>query len=63
MNDIGNVDSTSPANLNEEFGITTNGFKHLSRFSDETNEHIITVGIQLSKNHPILSDLKFQADL
>lgn len=38
-------------------------FTHLSRFSDDQNEHIITLGIQLSKNHPILADHKFQADL
>lgn len=44
MNDIANGDSASPANLTEEIG-SSSSFKHLSRFSDETNEHIITLGI------------------
>ena len=62
ITDLANEDFTSPANLTEELG-QSSSFKHLSRFSDETNEHIITLGIQLSKNHPILGDHKFQADL
>jgi hypothetical protein len=44
MNDIANGESASPANLTDELG-SLSSFKHLSRFSDETNEHIITVGI------------------
>ena len=44
MNEIGNDDFTSPENLTEDLA-SSSLFKHMSRFSDETNEHIISLGI------------------
>lgn len=35
------------------------GFKPLSRFSSEQNIHLISLGIQLSSNHPVIKDDKF----
>ena len=40
-----------------------NGFKPLSRFSQEQNIHMLSLGIQLSSNHPVIKDNKFLTDI
>jgi hypothetical protein len=42
---------------------TDTSFKLLSRFSPEQNQHIIALGIQLSRGHPVLHNLNFHRDM
>lgn len=42
---------------------TDTSFKQLSRYSPEENQHIISLGIQLSKNHPVLNNFSFHKEM
>lgn len=42
---------------------TDSSFKQLSRFSPDENQHIICLGIQLSKNHPVLNNFAFHKEM
>jgi hypothetical protein len=42
---------------------TDTSFKNLSRFNEAENQHIISLGIQLSKNHPVLNNFSFHKEM
>ena len=40
-----------------------NEFKQIAHFSNDVNVHFLKLGIELSKNHPILKDIKFHNEI
>ena len=39
------------------------GFTNISKFCPETNQHILTLGITISRNHPVLSNHTFLGEM
>lgn len=54
---------TPSANQTTEENPTDLAFVPLSMYSPDNSEHIISLGIELSKNHPVLSNSDFLKEM